>query len=110
MMIPVVNSVGYLNKTVNVSSVQHTQTPQPSFGYNLGDKPYEREALQFLRTNFPKISEAMSANIKRAVRFGKENAGELTDLIMDKGVLLAEKLGFESAHKPSRIGGLDVIR
>lgn len=94
MLIPSIGGVNNFNSNKSIISVNATRNiSSPSFGYSLANRPYEREALKFLRDHFPILSEAVGRSIKFACR-NKESAAEITDHIMDKGVILAEKLGF----------------
>lgn len=106
MNITCVNGVNVLNSYSIKSSVDSTQINKtPSFGYSLGDKPYERAALKFLEENAPDIYKAIGLKILFACRNSKNksNAGRITDALMDNGVLIAEKLGFVSkCDKPTR--------
>ena len=103
MQVPSVSNV-YCSKIFKKSNnkTNFTSNLNPSFGYSLADKPYERAALKFLRENFPDFSAVIEKEIQHACRWSKESAGEITDKLMDKGVILAEKCGFsyteESAH------------
>lgn len=104
MQVPSVSSI-YCSKISKMSNNKKSFTSNlsPSFGYSLADRPYERAALNFLRKNFPQYSTVIGREIKHACRWSKESAGEITDNLMDKGVIIAEKCGFnyseETANK-----------